>query len=53
MNRKVTKYWDGNQNDRLVEDGVRGMTVSAMKMLAMRTFGREMTGRDTVMTVGV
>ena len=53
MSRKVTKNWDGNQNDRLVEDGVRGMTVSAMKMLAMRIFGRETTGRDTVMTVGV
>ena len=53
MNRMVTKNWDGNQNDRLVEDGVRGMTVSAIKMLAMRTFGRETTGRDTVMTVGV
>ena len=52
MNRMVTKNWDGNQNDGLVEDGVRGMTVSAIKM-AMRTFGRETTGRDTVMTVGV
>ena len=53
MNRKITKNWDGNQNDKLVEDGVRGMTVSAIKMLAMRTFGRETTGRDPVMTVGV
>ena len=51
--RMVTKNWDCNQNDRLVEDGVSGMTVSAIKMLAMRTFGRETTGRDTVMTVGV
>ena len=53
MDRTVTKDWVGNQNDRLVEDGVRGMTVSAIKMLAMRTFGREATGRDTVMTMGV
>ena len=53
MNRMVTKNWDGNQNDRLVEDGVKGMTVSAKSMLAMRTFGKETTDRDTVMTVGV
>ena len=51
--RMVTKNWDGNQNDRLVEDGVREMTVKAKWMLAMRTFEKGTTGRDTVMTVGV
>ena len=52
MNRVVTKNWDGNQNDRLVEDGLRGMTVSS-KWMAMRTFEKETTDRDTVMTAGV
>ena len=51
--RTVTKNWDGNHNDRLVEDGVREMTVSDQWMLVMRTFGKGMTDRDTVMTVGV
>ena len=51
--RTITKNWDGNQNDRLVEDGVREMTVRAKWMWAMRTFEKGMTGRDTVMTVGV
>ena len=51
--RTVTKNWDGNQNDRLVEDGVREMTVRAQWMLVMRTFGKGTTDRDTVMTVGV
>ena len=49
----VTKNWDGNQNNRLVEDGVREMTVRAKWMLVMRTFVKGMTDRDTVMTVGV
>ena len=51
--RMVAKNWDGNQNDRLVEDGVREMTVRAQWMLVMRTFGKGTTDRDTVMTVGV
>ena len=51
--RMVTKNWDGNQNDRLVEDGVREMTVRAKWMLAVRTFEKGTTGRDTVMTVVV
>ena len=42
MNRVVTKNWDGNQNDRLVEDGVREMTVRA-KWMVMRTFGKGTT----------
>ena len=50
--RTVTRNWDGNQNGRLVVNGPRGMTVSA-KQMAMRTFGKETTDRDTVMTVGV
>ena len=50
--RMVTKNWDGNQNDRLVEDGVREMTVRA-KWMVMRTFGKGTMDRDTVMTVGV
>ena len=49
----VTKNWDGNHKDRLVEDGVREMTIRAQWMLVMRTFGKGTTGRDTVMTVGV
>ena len=49
----VIKNWGGNQNDRLVEDGVGEMTVRAKWMLAMRTFGKGATDRDTVMTVGV
>ena len=51
--RMVTKNWDGNQNDRLVEDGVREMTVRAKWMLAMRTFRKGMTDRDTVIAVRV
>ena len=51
--RTVTKNWDGNQNDRLVEDGVREMTVIDQWMLVMRTSGKGTTDRDTVMTVGV
>ena len=50
--RMVTKNWVGNQNDRLVEDGVREMTVRA-KWMVMKTFGKGTTDRDTVMTVGV
>ena len=38
--RMVTKNWDGNQNDRLVEDGVIEMTVRAKWMLVMRTLER-------------
>ena len=53
MNRMVTKNWDGNQNDRLVEDGVREMTVRAKWMLVMRTFGQGTADIETVMTVGV
>ena len=49
----VTKNWDGAHKDRLVEDGVREMTIRAQWMLVMRTFGKETTDRDTVMTVGV
>ena len=51
--RTVTKNWDGDQNDKLVEDGVREMTVRDQWMLVMRTFGKGMTNRYTVMTVGV
>ena len=51
--RTITKKWDGNHNDRLVEDGVREMTVIAQWVLVMRTFGKGTTDRDTVMTVGV
>ena len=51
--RMVIKNWGGNKNDRLVEDGAREMTVRAKWMLAMRTFGKGTTNRDTVMTVGV
>ena len=51
--RTVTKNWDGNHNDRLVEDGVREMTVKAQWMLVMRTFGKGTTDRYAVMTVGV
>ena len=47
------RNWDDNQNDRMVEDGVREMTVRAKWMLVMRTFGKGTTDRDTVMTVGV
>ena len=49
----VIKNWGGDQNDRLVEDGVREMTVIDKWMLAIRTFEKGTTGRDTVMTVGV
>ena len=49
----VTKNWDDNQNDRLVEDGVIEMTVKAKWMLVMRTLGKGTTDGDTVMTVGV
>ena len=49
----VTKNRDDNQNDRLVKDGVIEMTVRDQWMLVMRTFGKGMTDRDTVMTVGV
>ena len=51
--RTETKNRDGSHKDRLVEDGVREMTVRAQWMLVMRTFGKGTTGRDTVMTVGV
>ena len=51
--RTVTKDRDGNHKDRLVKDGVREMTVRDQWMLVMRTFGKGMTDRDTVMTVGV
>ena len=51
--RTVTKNRDGNHNDRLVKDGVREMTVRDQWMLVMRTFGKGMTDRDTVMTAGV
>ena len=51
--RMVAKNWDGSQNDRLVEDGVREMTVRDQWMLVMRTFRKGMTDRDTVITVGV
>ena len=47
------RNWDGNQNDRMVEDGVREMTVRAKWMLVMRTFGKRTTDRETVMTMGV
>ena len=50
--RTVTKNWDGNHNDRLVEDGVREMTVRA-KWMVIRTLGKGTTDGDTVMTVGV
>ena len=50
--RMATKNWDGNQNDRLVEDGVREMTVRAKWMLVMRTIGKGTTDRDTVMIGG-
>ena len=50
--RTVTKKCDGNHNNRLVEDGVREMTVRAQWMLVKRTFGKGTTDRDTVMTVG-
>ena len=48
----VAKNWDGSQNDRLVEDGVRDMTVRDQWMV-MRKFRKGMTDRDTVITVGV
>ena len=51
--RTVTKNRDGNHNNRLVGDEVREMTVRDQWMLVMRTFGKGMTDRDTVMTVGV
>ena len=51
--RTVTKNRDGNHNDRLVKDGVREMTVRDQWMLVMRTFGKQMMDRYTVMTVGV
>ena len=51
--RTVTKNRDDNHNDRLVEDGVREMTVRDQWMLVMRTFGKGVTDRYTVMTVGV
>ena len=50
--RTVTKNWDGDDKDRLVEDGVVEMTIRAQWMV-MRTFGKGTTDRDTVMTVGV
>ena len=50
--RTITKKWDGNHNDRLVEDGVIEMMVRAQWVLVMRTFGKGTTDRDTVMTVG-
>ena len=49
----VTKNWDGNQNDRLVGDEVREMTVRDQWMLVMRTFRKGMTDRDIVITVRV
>ena len=49
----VTKNWDGNHKDRLVEDGVREMTIRAQWILVMRTFGKGTTDRDTVMIVRV
>ena len=51
--RMVAKNWDSSQNDRLVEDGVREMTVRDQWMLVMRTFRKGMTDIDTVITVGV
>ena len=51
--RTVTKNRDGNHNNRLVGDEVREMTVRDQWMLVMRTFGKGMTDRDTVMTVGI
>ena len=51
--RTVTKNWDGNHKDRLVEDGVREMTIRAQWMLVTRTFGKRPTDSDAVMTVGV
>ena len=39
------RNWDGTQNDRMVEDGVREMTVRAKGMLVTRTFGKGMTDR--------
>ena len=50
--RTVTKNWDGDYKDRLVEDGVIEMTIRAQWMV-MRTFGKGTTERDTVITVGV
>ena len=50
--RTVTRNWDGNQNGRLVVDGLTGMSVSS-KQMAMRTSEKETTDRYTVMTVGV
>ena len=49
----VTKNWDDDPKDRLVEDGVREMTIRAQWMLVTRTFGKGTTDRDAVMTVGV
>ena len=51
--RTVTKNWDGNHKYRLVEDGVREVTIRAQWMLVMRTFGKGTTDKGTVMTVGV
>ena len=51
--RTVTKNWDGNHKDRLVEDGVREVTIRVQWMLVMRTFGKGTTDRYAVMTVGV
>ena len=51
--RTVTKNRDGNHNDKLVEDGVREMTIRAQWMLVMRTFGRRLTDSDAVMPVEV
>ena len=49
----VTKNWDGDHKDRMVEDGVREMPIRAQWMLVTRTFGKGTTDRDAVMTVGV
>ena len=48
----VTKNWDGDYKDILVEDGVIEMTIRAQWMV-MRAFGKGTTEKDTVITVGV
>ena len=47
----ATKNWDGDHKDRMVEDGVREMTIRAQWMLVTRSSGKRTTDRDVVMTV--
>ena len=49
----VTKNWDGDHKDRMVEDRVIEMTIRAQWMLVTRTFGKRPTDSDAVMTVEV